>query len=77
MGTLTIRCSKCRSKDVRRDAWAGWDEVSQKWVLEEVYDAGFCMSCQGSAHLIIEELEESDGSDCNVQKGCHSEYGEF
>ena len=43
---IVMVCDKCGSKDVFADAWASWDAQSQKWVLEQSFDAGYCNYCQ-------------------------------
>lgn len=53
---IRIKCSSCGSTDVRRDAWAEWNEELQLWEIGEIYDDGFCMSCETEQKLIEEEL---------------------
>lgn len=57
MARIQIVCSNCGSDDVRRDAWATWDEGAQDWTLGEVFDQGFCAACDGEAHLDEQEIE--------------------
>ena len=52
---IQIRCKRCGSSDVRRDAWVEWDVEKQEWVLGTVFDAGHCEQCEGEASL--EEVE--------------------
>lgn len=55
MPLLKMRCKTCGSYDVRNDAWAEWNEVSQKWVLGDMlFDATFCEKCE--CECKIEEL---------------------
>lgn len=49
---ITIVCKDCGSDDVSRDAWAGWDLERQDWVLQAVFDAGFCQRCEEEATLV-------------------------
>lgn len=49
---ITICCGRCRSSDVRRDAYAEWNAETQDWVLCDVYDHGFCNACEGDAILV-------------------------
>lgn len=56
MTKIQIRCKHCNSTNVVRDAWAEWDIETQKWVLGSVFDAAFCMDCDGESSLIEEEL---------------------
>lgn len=46
-----IVCGSCSSENVMRDAWAEWDEESQKWALGTVFDAGFCSECDSESNL--------------------------
>ena len=39
------QCSWCGSENVRLDAYAAWDAKTQQWVLEGLYDHGFCNDC--------------------------------
>lgn len=48
---ISIRCEKCGGTDVIRDASARWDEIAQDWSLSGVFDAAFCETCDGDAHL--------------------------
>lgn len=52
---IRIVCRDCGSDNVRRDAWAAWSVEQQEWTLGEVFDAGFCMTCDREASL--EEAE--------------------
>lgn len=52
---IKIVCRDCGSDDVRRDAWAEWDEDLEEWTLGTVFDAGHCENCEGDASL--EEVE--------------------
>ena len=53
-------CSVCGSTDIRIDAWAEWDEEIQEWVLSEVYDAAFCMGCEGECKIEEKEFPDED-----------------
>lgn len=44
-------CKNCGSSDVRRDAWAEQDPETGEWVLAEVYDHAYCMSCDNETSL--------------------------
>ena len=48
---IKIVCSKCKSENVMRDAWAVWDVATQEWVLGSVFDQGFCDTCEGEESL--------------------------
>lgn len=51
-------CKHCGSDDVRKDAWAEWDEDKQEWVLADVYDSNdYCVVCEGET--TIEDVEEN------------------
>jgi hypothetical protein len=53
--TITFVCGWCGSSDVSRDAWADWDVEKQEWVLRQVFDDGFCQTCERLRGL--EEVE--------------------
>lgn len=44
---LTMVCRYCGSPYIVKDAWASWSVTKQLWVLENVYDAAYCNSCDG------------------------------
>jgi hypothetical protein len=54
---IRIICRRCGSDDVRRDAWAEWDEDRQEWVLGTVFDVGHCEKCENESSL--EEVDIS------------------
>jgi hypothetical protein len=45
MTKIRIICSECGGANVRRDAWAEWNEQHQRWELGTVFDQGFCEDC--------------------------------
>lgn len=55
---IKIVCKHCGAIDVRRDAWAEWNENLQEWKLAEVYDNSYCMSCDSDTSLKEEELND-------------------
>lgn len=55
---VRIVCGWCGSADVRRDAWASWDEAAQAWVLGAVFDDGWCCRCD--AWRGLEEVEVAE-----------------
>lgn len=54
---IRIICGTCGSDDVKRDAWAVWDEATQQWVLDNVFDEAWCDNCETSSRLVEEHLE--------------------
>lgn len=56
---ISVVCSHCGSKDVRRDADAAWDEATQDWELCAVYDNATCEDCEGETSLDEIPLEDS------------------
>ncbi len=48
---ISIRCERCGSKNVRRDADAAWNETNQTWELVAVYDHATCEECGGETTL--------------------------
>lgn len=57
---INIKCKYCGSEDVLRDAWASWDFGKQEWVLNDVFDAAHCNTCEGETSLIEEEVSDDD-----------------
>jgi hypothetical protein len=48
---LQMVCGTCGSKLVTRDAWAGWSEDEQDWILGAAYDYSFCHFCDGETRI--------------------------
>ena len=63
---IKIVCAHCGSEEVFRDAWAEWDIANQEWVLQNVFDAGYCNNCEGEASLDEEEIEVEDAFQSNT-----------
>ena len=57
---ITIHCRRCRSKDVLRDAWAAWNEETQRWERSAVFDDAYCVDCDGETRLV--ERRAVDGA---------------
>lgn len=55
-------CSTCGSDLVVCDAWAAWDEESQEWVLDDVFQYEFCIACQCDTTIkdVPAEVTEED-----------------
>ena len=53
---VAIVCERCGSADVRRDADAVWNKVTQEWELCAVYDGATCEVCEGQTRLV--EVDE-------------------
>jgi hypothetical protein len=51
-------CSWCGGENVKLDAWAVFDFEAQAWVLESIFDAGYCDDCDGEAN--IDEIDVND-----------------
>lgn len=45
-------CKHCGSDNVVKDAWARWDELNQRWVLDDFFDTDFCKDCDGETTII-------------------------
>ena len=52
---IIMRCSRCHSTNVMRDAWASWDASAQEWVLGPLYDHTACDDC--GAEECVEEVK--------------------
>lgn len=48
---IKMVCGTCGSENVKRDAWAVWDEAEQKWVLGPVFDDAFCDDCDRETEI--------------------------
>ena len=62
MPKVRLVCSRCKSDEVVKDAFASWDVEQQTWVLYSYYDATYCNACEESCNLEEEECEDSSGS---------------
>jgi len=54
---VTYTCTKCGGKNVLRDAWVEWDETTQEWQVQNVFDEAFCEDCEGTASFNEEPLQ--------------------
>ncbi len=54
---ICIVCETCGSFDIRRDAWAAYNEDTQQWELDATYDDAFCIDCDAACDLL--EIEET------------------
>ena len=54
---IEIICTECGGTDVVRDAWAAWDAGRQEWVLANVFDDGFCRTCERAVTLAERTLQ--------------------
>ena len=67
--SLLMRCSRCHSPNVMRDAWAVWNAATQEWELGPIFDHSACDDC--GAEECIEEITP-DGTpvppDASVQQ---------
>ena len=53
-------CKHCQSANVKRDAFAMWDQEAQKWILESAYwDNAYCSECDGETTIVEIETEEA------------------
>ncbi|GGH14657.1 hypothetical protein GCM10007036_14140 [Alsobacter metallidurans] len=43
---ISFECRACKSRNVKQDAYAAWDEQAQDWSLANVFDADMvCDDC--------------------------------
>jgi predicted RNA-binding Zn-ribbon protein involved in translation (DUF1610 family) len=59
---VKMLCPSCGADDVLRDAFAFWDEETQKWELSDVYDNYACNTCGAEFREPIEEEIVDDGN---------------
>jgi hypothetical protein len=57
---VKMACSSCNSTDVRKDAYAEWDDNTQAWVMCAVYDNNWCVQCGAEQSLIEKPLTKLD-----------------
>lgn len=55
---ITMRCKYCKSANVFRDAWAEWSDEDQDWILQNVFDDGYCESCGDDSHIVERYLHD-------------------
>ena len=79
-------CGLCGSQNVRRDAFAEWDEERQEWSLSRTFDEAFCSDCDETVRLkkrnaqtgaALSILDLIDGEGFAVMHGCDQISGEF
>ena len=49
-------CKYCGSEDVKKDAWAVWNEKKDRWELYDYFDNDYCEEC-GEETTIVDEDE--------------------
>lgn len=42
----SLRCPGCGTSDVLCDATARWDDGEKRWILVDVFEAGYCSGCE-------------------------------
>lgn len=52
----TYCCAVCGSAEVTRDANASWDDEEQEWVIEAVFDASYCKTCDAETPIAEKPL---------------------
>lgn len=58
---MKLECKTCGSTNIRRDAWAEWDQELQQWLLGDLYDKEvWCSGCDTEGWDNIKEEEEED-----------------
>ena len=55
---IQMCCSTCGSNDVRRDADAVWNSLTQEWELNAVFDNATCEACGGETHIREVDLKK-------------------
>jgi hypothetical protein len=57
---IDIVCARCGSRDVKRDAWVGWNTAAQAWELLGVLDEACCEEC--GDWVSLDEVPYHEGS---------------
>ena len=55
---IRLTCSKCGSTNVARDAWAVWDESTQCFYADHIFDVAHCFECDGETSLNEENIDD-------------------
>lgn len=55
---MQYKCLDCGGSNILHDSWARWNPELQRFELENVFDQGFCIDCDGECSLDIVEWEE-------------------
>jgi hypothetical protein len=58
---IKIVCAQCYGDRVLRDAWASWDEDTQRWELHNVFDHAICEDCDGETTSVAVPIGSDDG----------------
>lgn len=57
MPNLDMRCPKCGSSAIIKDASATWSVATQEWELAGVYDHESCADCEAEADDLFDRVE--------------------
>lgn len=54
---ITPTCSECHGTNIRKDAYAEWDNDKQEWVLFNTFDKpNWCENCEGECSIDWKEI---------------------
>ena len=59
---LKMRCPNCGSEAICKDAWAAWDETTQRWELGGVYDYETCIECEREGDDHFDRIDLDTGA---------------
>ena len=51
MKTPKYLCPHCGSEDIVADASAIWDQEQEKWILDMIFETGYCLSCENDIDI--------------------------
>ncbi len=51
-------CKYCGSDEIRKDAFAAWNEELQKFELSTIFDAKYCVKCEGETKTKVQYLKK-------------------
>jgi hypothetical protein len=66
-------CTECGSPEVLFDAFAKWNEDTQKLELHSTFDATFCEVCEGSCK--VQKINTDDNGESNKGRANLSDFG--
>lgn len=50
-------CTYCGSTDILVDSWVVWNECTQEFDIENIFDYAYCNECQGETKILDKELD--------------------
>ena len=64
---IRMRCPRCGSEAICKDAWAAWNETTQKWELGGVYDHETCIHCEAEGDDHFDRIDIATGLKTGIE----------